>query len=466
MYLISFYCLITKRTQFGIADSNSEFVASQGKITFVAAEKSGTVSIGILAPVVRHTGNHQFALDIFNSSNQMQVISTTVVTIVNDYAVIFFNRSYIVQVPENLSPGALLVPQIRWNQSISNVSFSILGGSATFVINQSTAVILTKQVLNWIATPTYTIVVKASLPDGSFDFATVQVTVLDVNDNSPTFTQSVNFGTFNESVPNGTLVLQVLATDPDFGPNGTVVYSLVTPSTDFAIASSTGIITTIRNFNSRVDPSTYSLSIRASDQGPVPRNNIASVSIFLQDLNLYSPVFGQSFYNISISETTAIGTLLFTLTATDADRVGSRNSFVFFSGLSNSTIVSVSSSGAVTLVSPLDYMAQRTYNISVLAIDGGSPPRSTPSNIIINLNYAVLPPPQFSSNVYSGSFTSVIPKNATVCVLSVQFPLSQPNVPPRFSLKDNSVADLISVDAMTGVITTKTVCLQYSFHSL
>ncbi len=55
----------------------------------------------------------------------------------------------------------------------------------------------------------------------------IKVEVLDVNDNTPVFTQEVYSVTLQENVPVGTTVIQVNATDMDDGPNGDIFIRLI-----------------------------------------------------------------------------------------------------------------------------------------------------------------------------------------------------------------------------------------------
>lgn len=66
----------------------------------------------------------------------------------------------------------------------------------------------------------------------------VSILVSDINDNSPIFqSDSINL-TLSESIPLGTPVLNLVATDSDFGLNGLVNYTIL-----FEESEMTGIIT-------------------------------------------------------------------------------------------------------------------------------------------------------------------------------------------------------------------------------
>uniref|UniRef100_A0A4W3GZK6 Cadherin domain-containing protein n=1 Tax=Callorhinchus milii TaxID=7868 RepID=A0A4W3GZK6_CALMI len=75
---------------------------------------------------------------------------------------------------------------------------------------------------------------------------TLDVSVLDVNDNAPVFNQSRYVAYLPENLPAGASVLQVFASDADEGPNGQVIYRINRRQSDpghcFTIDGATGVI--------------------------------------------------------------------------------------------------------------------------------------------------------------------------------------------------------------------------------
>jgi hypothetical protein len=70
----------------------------------------------------------------------------------------------------------------------------------------------------------------------------VTLTVTDVNDNAPQFSQNVYQFTVEEGRKAATVVGTVSAVDKDFGPNSTISYSLLHTNRTFLIDSRTGNI--------------------------------------------------------------------------------------------------------------------------------------------------------------------------------------------------------------------------------
>ena len=99
----------------------------------------------------------------------------------------------------------------------------------------------------------------------------VYVTVLDVNDNSPSFNKPVYLVNISEGVPIGSVVLAVSATDYDAGVNSLLNYSISGGSGSgvFQINDLSGVVSTrvSLDFDTRRN---YQLNLSASDSG-IPR---------------------------------------------------------------------------------------------------------------------------------------------------------------------------------------------------
>ena len=57
-------------------------------------------------------------------------------------------------------------------------------------------------------------------------YTTVEVTVLDFNDNAPNFVNFTERINIREDTPNGSHILDVIADDKDIGPNANLTFSL------------------------------------------------------------------------------------------------------------------------------------------------------------------------------------------------------------------------------------------------
>ncbi|XP_074602905.1 uncharacterized protein LOC141856480 [Brevipalpus obovatus] len=110
----------------------------------------------------------------------------------------------------------------------------------------------------------------------------VNITILDVNDNEPIFTQSRYYATVMQNLAIGSKILLVTATDADQGPNGRVEYSISSKVAleplHFNINKDTGWIHLSEpvNYESK---NSHELVVVARDCGAQPLETLAFVSI-------------------------------------------------------------------------------------------------------------------------------------------------------------------------------------------
>ena len=99
--------------------------------------------------------------------------------------------------------------------------------------------------------------------------ATVNITVTDINDNSPEFSQVSYNAMINEAAVEGEDIITVTATDMDSGENGRVMYNIRSGdrNNQFKIDSLTGMISVSSGNLDREMVSSYVLEIEAADHG-------------------------------------------------------------------------------------------------------------------------------------------------------------------------------------------------------
>lgn len=131
----------------------------------------------------------------------------------------------------------------------------------------------------------------------------VTMVVLDINDNTPSFSQNIYDIEIEENTFTGTDVIQVFASDADEGTNGQIRFSISGGNTnsDFRIDSVTGMISVAKQLD-REARTSYSLVVQAADRGSSPRVDRATVNIMLLDVNDCPPVFELSPYTVNVQE--------------------------------------------------------------------------------------------------------------------------------------------------------------------
>ncbi|XP_019620041.1 PREDICTED: protocadherin Fat 4-like [Branchiostoma belcheri] len=204
--------------------------------------------------------------------------------------------------------------------------------------------------------------------------STVTITLLDENDNSPTFTADTYEAAVPENAAPGVFVTQVTATDRDSGTNGEIIYSIVFASSDgkdkFSISPSDGNITV----SGRLDADTvesYVVVVMAADQGTASRVSTAIVNINVTNVNDNTPQFSQQRYTAQVSEAAATGTVVATLKATDGDK-DAQLTFQIEDGSFGQFNLSTASNGDVQVVTSaeLDREIIDSYIITVEVSDG------------------------------------------------------------------------------------------------
>ncbi|XP_065705273.1 protocadherin beta-15-like [Patagioenas fasciata] len=148
----------------------------------------------------------------------------------------------------------------------------------------------------------------------------ILIFVLDVNDNSPVFTQRVYVGKVLENAPEGSVVLRVVATDLDAGPNGDISYqfSQAVSQSDsaFVIDPVSGEIKLSKPLDFET-AERYELSVRATDGGGL--SAICKVLVEVVDVNDNAPELVVSSLSSPLPENTLPGTVVALFNVKDRD---------------------------------------------------------------------------------------------------------------------------------------------------
>ncbi|KAG7477588.1 hypothetical protein MATL_G00071480 [Megalops atlanticus] len=247
--------------------------------------------------------------------------------------------------------------------------------------------------------------------------ASVSMTILDVNDNNPQFTQRSYHTRLNEDAAVGTSVVTVSAVDRDI--NSVVTYQITSGNTRnrFSITSQSGggLITLALPLDYKLERQ-YALTVTASDG---TRFDTAKVYVNVTDTNTHRPVFQSSHYTVNINEDRPVGTTVVVISATDED-TGENARITYFMEDSIPQFSIDPDSGAVTTQMELDYEDQVSYTLAITARDNGIPQKSDTTYLEILVNDVNDNSPQFLRDQYQGSvmedvpvFTSVVQVSAT-----------------------------------------------------
>lgn len=129
----------------------------------------------------------------------------------------------------------------------------------------------------------------------------VEVSVLDVNDNPPTFPAGAYAYNVPENSPSGSQVATIVATDADIGVNSEITYSLSGTQDVFTINATTGVISLSSTLNRELVMN-YTLNVTATDGGTNQLSSFQLVTLFVVDANDNPPIFSAPYYNASMPE--------------------------------------------------------------------------------------------------------------------------------------------------------------------
>ncbi|XP_070769957.1 protocadherin alpha-2-like [Enoplosus armatus] len=217
----------------------------------------------------------------------------------------------------------------------------------------------------------------------------INVNVLDVNDNIPTFSKSLYKVRVHENTAQGTVVIKLNATDSDEGMNSKILYSFIKrgnndPSNMFDLNSETGEITVKGTLDYEETPA-YEVRVQAMDQGTSPRSTHAKLLIEIIDVNDNAPIISVTSLMTPVKEDAELGTIVALVTVSDKD--GGNN------GVTNCEVVgsvpfklksNYKNDYSLVVDGPLDRENTSLYNVTITATDEGSPPLS--SNRVISVH--------------------------------------------------------------------------------
>ncbi len=291
--------------------------------------------------------------------------------------------------------------------------------SFPFIINNNTGWITVSAELDRETTEFYNFGVEArdrGVPTMSSS-ASVSVTILDVNDNVPTFTQHMYNLKVNEDAVVGTSVLTVTAVDRD--ANSVVTYQISSGNTRnrFAITSQSGggLITLALPLDYKQERQ-YLLTITASDG---TRHDTAQVFINVTDANTHRPVFQSANYQVLVSEDRPVGSTVVVISATDEDT--GENAHITYTMEDNVPQFKIDpDTGAITTQIEIDYEDHASYTLAIIARDNGIPQKSDTTYVEIIVLDANDNAPQFLRDIYQGTvfedasvYTSVLQVSAS-----------------------------------------------------
>jgi hypothetical protein len=158
-----------------------------------------------------------------------------------------------------------------------------------------------------------------------FQILKVIVTIVDKNDNIPTFPDASLSLVLSETTKVDSVFALPSAEDKDGWQYGVQMYELISTNDKFEIKmtnnsdGSMDVRLVLAKELDREREESYDMSLVAWDGGQPPQSGHISISVIVLDANDNSPRFQKTEYQVSVSEDAHYGLLLLRLSATDAD---------------------------------------------------------------------------------------------------------------------------------------------------
>ncbi|XP_054667742.1 protocadherin beta-15-like [Grus americana] len=231
----------------------------------------------------------------------------------------------------------------------------------------------------------------------------VHIVVLDVNDNSPVFTQERYVGQVLENAPEGSVVVKVVASDLDAGPNGAISYQFSqavgqSPSA-FIIDPVSGEIRLTKPLDFEVAEN-HELSVRATDGGGL--SAICKVLVEVVDVNDNAPELVVSSFSSPLPESASPGTVVALFTVRDRDAgANGKITCALEDQLSFSLRPAYKNYYELVTVSALDREETARYILTVTAADAGSPPLTTTQTFTVDISDVNDNAPVFNQTSYT-----------------------------------------------------------------
>ncbi|XP_010181879.1 PREDICTED: protocadherin Fat 2 [Mesitornis unicolor] len=383
----------------------------------------------------------------------------------NDNTPKFPQGAYWVAIPEHVATGTTIA-QLKAEDADTDdngrVKYSLLTPTDKFAINSVTGEVTVTGALDRELWPCYVLKIEArDQPKTGYELFSVTdltVTLEDVNDNTPQCLPALNSVKVPEDLPVGTILLFLEAFDPDAGSGGEVRYSLINDEEMmFHVDKLTGALRLEKELDYEKKDS-YNLTVQVSDGGkPFSRSSLCHLEVNILDVNenLHPPRFASFVFKGWVQENSPEETSVMMVTAKDIDK-GKDGEVQYF--LRESTGLSVfrieKDTGTIRTIGPLDREGTSHYWLTVLALDMGTIPLSSVTEIYIEVTDTNDNPPQMSRPVFYASVMENSPPNTSVLQLDALDPDSSSEGKLTFHILTGNPQGLFTINLSTGLIST------------
>ncbi|XP_041653156.1 protocadherin beta-16-like [Cheilinus undulatus] len=280
--------------------------------------------------------------------------------------------------------------------------------------------------------------------ENPMEFYSITVEITDINDNPPAFEKNEVSFKISESAVVGAKFVLDRAIDLDVGKNGLQKYELK-PTDNFVLKQANQGDATekaemvLQRPLDREKDELLSLVLTAFDGGDPQMSGTIRIFITILDANDNAPVFTQPTYAATVSENSPQGTVITSVTASDADYgVNGRIKYSITSSLNqaHSMFEINEETGEIRLTGNIDYEKARNYHLNIRANDEGGLTDSCKVIVeVIDINDNR---PTINVMSTSNMISEHSEPNTVVAMMNVQDPDSNENGKVHCFINDNT----------------------------
>uniref|UniRef100_A0A3B3DYK0 Cadherin domain-containing protein n=1 Tax=Oryzias melastigma TaxID=30732 RepID=A0A3B3DYK0_ORYME len=261
----------------------------------------------------------------------------------------------------------------------------------------------------------------------------ITIEITDINDNAPSFASSEKRFEISESAIVGSKFVLEKAVDADIGMNDLQSY-LLKPTNNFALKleqeadGSKKVEMILQKPLDREQEERISLLLTAVDGGKPRMSGTMQILINVLDANDNAPIFTKSVYKTTLTENSARGTKVITVSATDRDK-GSNGEISYTISNSKRRLSDLfqidRKTGEVAVVGEIDYEKTKSLQIDIEAMDNGG--LSDSSKILMDIIDVNDNSPQLKILSKSNSILEDSLEGTVIAMVSVNDPDSERN---------------------------------------
>uniref|UniRef100_A0A8C1GIG0 FAT atypical cadherin 3b n=1 Tax=Cyprinus carpio TaxID=7962 RepID=A0A8C1GIG0_CYPCA len=338
----------------------------------------------------------------------------------------------------------------------AEIQYSLFGiGVEDFYMDANTGELKTASLLDRERTASYKLIAQATDGGRLFCRSEISLTILDINDNAPSFAFTRFMASVYENAAPKALLTRLWANDPDEGLNRKIVYSLVdSAGSVFSTDPSSGVVILEKPLDREVQDS-YQIRIKATDRagGDGSLSTEVDLTIIVLDVNDNPPVFQKQDYAVTVPEDVTVGTEVLRVFATSSDiGVNAEIYYRFFSGNELGKFSIDESTGIISVADDLDYELCKDFFLNVEAFDGGMSPLRATTIVTIELLDVNDNSPSFSEDIYNVLISEDVAIGETITRLFAEDLDSQINGRITYSILKGDRGNQFWIDPVTGLL--------------